>query len=112
VSAATLDTTVAYTVEGYGGVAFRVLGPEIVTAEPEPFVVCTGTHCAHDGDEAEGCWAWPEEPDTFESEVWVEAVMIGDDVVHHVERTSLTVIDDDAYCGGCGQVGCTADGRS
>ena len=36
----------------------------------------------------------------------VLAVMVGDDHRHHVDLDDLTEIDDDDYCGGCGQTGC------
>ena len=40
----------------------------------------------------------------------VVVVMIGDDYRWHVPPEDVVTIDDDAYCGGCGQIGCTADG--
>jgi hypothetical protein len=33
-------------------------------------------------------------------------VMVGDDYRHHIDKTQAFVIDDDEYCGGCGQIGC------
>ena len=36
----------------------------------------------------------------------VLAVMVGDDFRHSVDPDDLTPIPDDAYCDGCGQIGC------
>lgn len=33
-------------------------------------------------------------------------VMVGDDRRHHVDRHDITPLDDDDWCGGCGQIGC------
>lgn len=33
-------------------------------------------------------------------------VMVGDDRKHHVDLHDVTPLDDDDYCGGCGQIGC------
>ena len=38
-------------------------------------------------------------------------VMVGDDQEHIVATVNLDPLDDDDYCSGCGQIGCTADGR-
>jgi hypothetical protein len=71
-----------YAVKGYDGVAFRVLG-------------------------------WQTEPD--EDTEWsgyevrtgnVIVRMIGDDHDYVVEPDDLVALDPDAYCDGCGQVGC------
>jgi len=35
------------------------------------------------------------------------AHMVGDDKTFHVDRHDLVPIDDDDYCSGCGQIGCT-----
>ena len=52
-------------------------------------------------------WTGIEEP----SGSHVRAVMVGDDRVHEVDKDDLVLLDEDAYCSECGQVGCTADGR-
>ena len=36
----------------------------------------------------------------------VVVVMIGDDYKWHVSPDDVHELDDDAYCGGCGQIGC------
>jgi hypothetical protein len=33
-------------------------------------------------------------------------IMIGDDAKHHVSVLDVHEVDDDEYCGGCGQIGC------
>lgn len=40
----------------------------------------------------------------------VICVMVGDDREHVFHRDELAVIDEDDYCGGCGQIGCKAYG--
>ena len=36
----------------------------------------------------------------------VLACMVGDDKVHHLHSVDFQAIEDDDYCGGCGQIGC------
>lgn len=76
----------AYKVKGHGGVAWHVLG-------------------------------WETEPD--EDTEWsgyeqrtgsVVAVMVGDDRHFTFDEEDLIPIDREAYCGGCGQIGCAHDG--
>lgn len=75
----------AYSVDGYRGIAFHVLG-------------------------------WETEPD--EDTEWsgyevrtgrVVAVMVGDNHRFAFEPEELTPLAREAYCGVCGQVGCTHD---
>jgi hypothetical protein len=83
------DTTFcaeAYTVRGYGGVAFRVYGWE---TQPDADTEWTGL------EERTGR---------------VIAVMIGDDYRHSVDLDDITPIAREDYCGSCGQIGCTHDG--
>lgn len=40
----------------------------------------------------------------------IHAVMVGDDRVHVLDAADVTVMDREAFCGECGQVGCTHDG--
>lgn len=35
-----------------------------------------------------------------------QVVMVGDDHVHYVDPSDLSPLDDDEFCGGCGQIGC------
>lgn len=45
-------------------------------------------------------------PDYVDDESRVRAVMVGDDREHVVDVEDLTVIGEDDYCSGCGQIGC------
>lgn len=36
----------------------------------------------------------------------VYVIMVGDDQEHLVDFDDLTIIDEDEYCGQCGQIGC------
>ena len=38
-------------------------------------------------------------------------VMVGDDHRFSVDPADVSLIDEDASCASCGQIGCTADGR-
>lgn len=83
------DTTFpadAYTVRGYRGIAFYVLGWETA---PDADTEWTGI------EERTG---------------QVIAIMVGDDHRHVVDPNDLTPIAREAYCGECGQVGCSHDG--
>lgn len=80
-----VDFTGRYSVAGCPGVAFYLTG-YVQTFDP---------------DSGE----WLDNPDM------VRAVMVGDDRVHEVDVADLTPLADGAYCGECGQIGCTHDGR-
>lgn len=106
---ATLDLAAAHSVKGYPGVAFRLLGfatEEVVEAD---VLVCEDDECDHTLSEM--CWVEGGDVDTVVDLDRVVAVMIGDDRDHVVEVADLTKIDRDDYCGSCGQIGCTHDGR-
>jgi hypothetical protein len=79
-----VDMTARYRVAGYPGVAFSLAGHPLMP----------------DGD-----GEWIDNPDR------VLAVMVGDDRAHDIDLTDLTLLDELDYCAGCGQLGCTADGR-
>ncbi len=64
------------------------------------FVETPAADCGHSAI-GEYCECEPE-PDTDAAVV----VMVGDDVRHRVPAGSLTVLDEDDFCGGCGQIGC------
>lgn len=72
----------AYTVRGYAGIAFYVLGWE---TEPDEDTEWSGY-----------------EPRTGR----VIVVMIGDDRKHAVNPEDLTPLAPTAYCRDCGQIGC------
>lgn len=76
----------AYTVRGYRGIAFYVLGWE---TEPDEETEWSGIE-ARTGR--------------------VLAVMIGDDHRHSVDPDDLAPIAREEYCGECGQIGCAHDG--
>ena len=71
-----------YKVDGYGGIAFYVLGWE---TQPNEDTEWTG-----------------EEERTGK----VIVVMVGDDREHFVDFEELTPLEDDEFCAGCGQIGC------
>ena len=77
----------AYKVNGWSGIAFQVLGWELQDTEETEWSGCQ------------------------EKTGKVIAVMVGDDECHAVEEEDLIPIDAADYCSGCGQLGCTADGR-
>ena len=76
----------AYRVRGYDGIAFSVRGWE---TEPD------------EDTEWSGC-----ENRTGR----IVVTMIGDDRRFVVDEDEITPLDRSAYCGECGQVGCTCDG--
>lgn len=78
----------AYTVKGWRGIAFYVLGWE---TEPDEDTEWSGYE-ARTGQ--------------------VVVVMVGDDKHHVVDESDITPLDRKAYCGVCGQIGCAHDGMS
>jgi hypothetical protein len=76
----------AYTVKGWRGVAYRVLGWETT---PDDDTEWTG-----------------EEQRTGR----VVVVMIGDDHRETIDPEDLQPLEREAYCGECGQIGCSHDG--
>lgn len=75
-----------YTVQGYAGIAFHVLGWE---TEPDEDTEWSG----------------------YENRTGrVVARMVGDDHNFTFEPSEVTPIPREAYCGSCGQIGCTHDG--
>ena len=83
---ATFDAE-AYKVEGHDGVAWRVFGWE---TEPDEDTRWTGI-----------------ENRTGK----IVCVMVGDDRKFVFDPDDVKAIDELDYCQGCGQIGCTADGR-
>ena len=95
-----------YEVAGYGGVAFYLVGR---SQRWEPWSVWIDDDDHGGGGYWEtdtGQGEWEDDPD---GQLW--ACMVGDDRLHPVDPEDLTEIADEDYCGGCGQLGCTADGR-
>lgn len=101
-----LDMSARYTVAGYRGVAFYLLGWAPETREVEVWA-CEGTH---DDNRHDDTCEWWTETETDDSDTFVRAVMVGDDREHIVDVDDLTPISEADYCHECGQVGCTADG--
>jgi hypothetical protein len=93
-----------FSVSGYSGVAFYVLRRDVEHRFIESLFVDDET-----GDE----W-WDvadDESETEEIETGnVVVVMVGDDREFVVDPDDLTLIADDEYCSGCGQIGCHAYG--
>lgn len=78
------DADARYAVAHYSGVAFVYWGDE---TEPD--------------DDTD--WSGYEVPTGR-----VIMVMVGDDARHSIDPADCTVLPDDDYCPGCGQVGCGA----
>lgn len=78
------DPDARYSVAGYGGVAFSYFGDE---TQPD--------------EDTE--WSGFEVPTGR-----VVMVMVGDDHRFSIDPADCTVLSDDDYCPGCGQIGCKA----
>ncbi len=108
-----LDLSAAYRVDGYGGVAWRIIGYAMHTSEPEwecfEHGHSLGSTVPSECDET--CEDTYSEPEPEPDHDHVRAVMVGDDRVFTFGRDEVTAIDDDSYCAECGQIGCAADGR-
>ena len=76
----------AYTVSGYRGIAWYVMGWETAPDEDTE-------------------WSGVEERTGQ-----VVAVMVGDDRRFTFSPEDVTPVAREAYCGGCGQIGCGHDG--
>lgn len=79
----------AVRVKGWKGVAFKVLGPEMIEVD------CLNSHTDYE--------LRPHEHN-------MRVVMVGDDKVHIVDKDDCTEIPEEDYCHECGQIGCTHDG--
>lgn len=92
-----IDFDAHYTVQGYRGVAWYLLG---WAAEYKP-IMCLCED--EDGNEFE------DESGEFELERSgdsVVAVMVGDDRHFVFDTSELTLLGEDKFCRDCGQVGC------
>lgn len=88
-TSATIDLeTGRFAVAGYGGIAFYSLGYAFL-------------------DSPDYEWTGVREVDHEN----VRMVMVGDDREHIIPVEDLTPLEDEDYCGQCGQIGCTHDGR-
>ena len=88
-----IDFEANYSVKGFRGIAFYLLGYELETTAGNCYI-------DEEGYEVE------EEPETVENRDNVRAVMVGDDKIHIVAVEDLTKIEEDAFCHTCGQIGC------
>jgi hypothetical protein len=87
-----IDFDAHYMVEGYGKIAWYLLGYVTTTVE------------VHDGF-SENQYADYELEEIEDRDV-VRAVMVGDDREHWIGVEDLILLDEDNYCSCCGQVGC------
>jgi hypothetical protein len=71
-----------YTVSGYEGIAFYILGYETVPDEDTEW----SGYEVRTGD--------------------LVGVMVGDDLHHSIDPSDITAINEDEFCTCCGQVGC------
>jgi hypothetical protein len=103
-----IDFDARYRVDGYGGVAFYLKGYATTEEYEGDYLVCEDEDCDHQSSDT--CWI---EGDTsiVTDHDHVIAVMVGDDRKHVIDVDDLEMLADDDYCSGCGQIGCTADGR-
>jgi hypothetical protein len=108
-----------FTAAGMPGVAFYLMGWAQEWTEEGYTLACAGEDAhraihdplAKDDDgHVSACWLY-NEPEQVDRTDQVIAVMVGDDREHIVDVSDLTEIDPDAYCSGCGQVGCEGDFR-
>lgn len=93
----TEDDDTRYERDGWEGVAWVVDGPAWDNAPVLTLVL------DEDGDEYE---CETDEYEEVERAGWVLCHMVGDDTRYEVEVSDLRPIADDAYCAGCGQIGC------
>lgn len=101
-----LDMSAHYTVDDHRGVAFYLAGYAFV----EERKGCRG-HATTTGAIGSLFYCDGSCEPLVEDRGYVRAVMVGDDREHIIPVENLTLIAEDDYCGSCGQVGCTHDGR-
>lgn len=93
-----IDFDAHYTVSGYAGIAFYLLGWKAASVP----VMCLAID-PETGDEYE---VESGEYDTEPDYQTVIAVMVGDDRKHSVDVSDLTIIPEESFCRSCGQIGC------
>ncbi len=69
-----------------------------------------GVACTFVGMQTERFWdldegIFPDDPEERETGMAL-VVMVGDDHRHAVDPEDMTVIDEESFCGSCGQIGC------
>ncbi len=87
----------AYSINGYSGIAWYVLGWETEPGDTEWW------------DDEAGETVYDDDPETKRTGRIV-AVMIGDDRHFTFDEDEATPIARKDYCGECGQIGCGHDG--
>jgi hypothetical protein len=104
----TLDKDAHYTHPDFRGIALYIADEPVTESREVTTMVDHYDAWGHDDHDIEDCGGTHTEYDyeLTEREGWVHVVMVGDDSLHAVEVDQLTVISDDDYCGGCGQIGC------
>jgi len=110
----------AYRVQGYEGVAWRILGWNTQQVYEEEEYDCPNGDCREGYDELQDrqCGTCEGSGSVYRtSEEAVErdtgmivAVMVGDDRKFVLDAGDITPIAREDYCGQCGQIGCTHDG--
>lgn len=109
----------AYRVQGYEGVAWRILGWQIQDLYVEYEDVCASCNgSGYDDDEDESCkkcegngkvYLQSDEPEEHRTGMIV-ARMVGDDRDFVLDQGDIRQLEREEYCGSCGQIGCTHDG--
>lgn len=87
------------TVEGYSGVAWRIVGWEQVW---EPITYLATDDDGNEWEEDSGEGEWIDSPDCSR----IVAIMVGDDRKFTFDVSDVSAITSDDYCADCGQVGC------
>ena len=101
-SETSIDFDARYSVDGYRGIAFYLIGYATEEVEVETII-----EPWLGNDETEYLYETKE----VENPSMVIAVMVGDDRKHTVDVDDLTLLADEDYCSVCGQIGCVHDGR-
>jgi hypothetical protein len=93
------DTTKAYTVKGYSGIAFRFHSWPVVW---DPYLSIMQDDEGNEWTEDCGDGEWVEREDDDKANF----VMVGDDKKFLLSLANVTPISDTAFCHSCGQIGC------
>jgi len=86
--------------ESFKGIALYVIGNSKVeldgcSIDHDP--VTYESYCPYcSGDELE----------IIECDEIYDCIMVGDDQVYRIDEEDLSLIDEDEFCGSCGQIGC------
>ena len=97
-SMSTINFDGEFSIKGYKGVAFYLMGWE-QRWEPDYVWILDDDNNEHEVESGEGQWV-----DDVDGRVI--AVMVGDDHEWKFDTDDLTEINRDDYCSCCGQIGC------